>query len=34
MRNVENMNFEIIRKIGSMEIWKIGNGKIVRELEG
>ena len=33
MRNMKNMNLEDIRKIGSMEIWKIGNGKISRKLE-
>ena len=33
MGNVKNMNLENIRKIRSMEIWKIGNGKISRKLE-
>ena len=33
MGNIKNINFEIIMKVGSMEIWKIGNGKISRKLE-
>ena len=33
MGNVKNTNLEIMRKIGSMKIWKIENGKILRKLE-
>ena len=33
MGNMKNMNLEDIRKIENMEIWKIGNGKILRKLE-
>ena len=33
MGNIKNTNLEYIRKIGNMEVWKIGNGEILRKLE-
>ena len=32
MENMKNMNLENIREIGSVEVWKIRNGKILRKL--
>ena len=33
MENIQNMKLENARKIGSMETWKIGNGKTSGKLE-
>ena len=33
MGNMKNMNYENIRKMESMENWKIGSGKILRKWE-
>ena len=33
MRNMKNMILEDIGKMGSMEIWKIGYGKISKKLK-